>query len=311
MKPKNVKVYAPATIANLGPGFDILGLAIDNPGDTVYASRQKIPRVSFSLKGKNKKVPHSVKRNVAAYVAKLMLDDLKPGFGIKILLDKHMPSSSGLGSSAASSVAAAVAVNALLVKPLPRKELLSYVIEGERLASGAAHADNVAPSLLGGVCLIRGYQPLDVIKLPVKNKFFWVVIHPHLMINTGQARRMLPKNISFKHAIQQWGNISGLTLALIKGDEKLLARCLQDIIVEPVRAKLIPGFAAVKNSALAAGALACSISGSGPSLFAITTTLDSANIIMATMITSFAANGIKADGYVSKINQRGAEYEIY
>lgn len=307
MKPKAVKVFAPATIANLGSGFDILGLAINAPGDFVYAERCREPGLSFSLKQDHSAISADPNENVAGHVANLLLNAINPSFGIRLVLDKRMPIGSGLGSSAASSVAAAMAVNALLAKPLPRMELLKFTMEGERKASGTAHADNVAPSLLGGVCLVRSYAPLDVIQLPIKNKFFWVVVHPDVVVRTEDARGLLPKNIELSLAIKQWGNVSAFTAALLAGDANLIKKSCEDVIAEPLRATLIPNFAAVKQAALTAGALGCSISGSGPSIFAVANNLVAAKKIAGAMVGVFTNVGkIKCNHYISKINLTGA-----
>jgi homoserine kinase len=307
MRPRKTKVFAPATIANLGSGFDVLGIAINQPGDVVYAERQREPGIVFAVRTKQSGVPGGAAANVAAHVAALMLEEFHPPFGVKMTLEKRMPIGSGLGSSAASSVASAVAVNALLPKPLEKRDLLRFALEGERMASGSAHADNAAPCLLGGACLIRRYDPLDVIAIPIKGSIVWVVAHPHTVIRTQDARNMLPKAITLQTAIRQWGNISGLTVGLAAGDAVLVGTCVEDAVAEPVRANLIPGFADVKESALRAGAFGCSISGSGPSLFAVTSSIRAANAVGLAMQRTFArAAGIKCDTYVSRINRWGA-----
>ena len=174
-------------------------------------------------------VPADAHSNVAAHVAQLMLEEFHPPFGVKMLLEKRMPIGSGLGSSAASSVAAAVAVNALLPQPLERRDLLRFAMEGERKASGSAHADNAAPCLLGGACLVRKYDPLDVIAIPIKHSIVWVVAHPHTIIRTEVARSMLPKAITLQTAIRQWGNISGLTVGLAANDRQFVQQGFEDI----------------------------------------------------------------------------------
>lgn len=307
MRPRATKVYAPATIANLGSGFDVLGIAIDRPGDIVVAQRDPAPGLSFALRGGGKDLPAGVRTNVAAHVAGLMLGELRPPFGIRLCLEKRMPIGSGLGSSAASSVAAAVAVNALLPRPLPRIDLLRFAVEGERLASGAPHADNAAPSLLGGACLIRRYDPLDVIQIPIRQSLVWAVVHPHTIIRTEEARSILPKAITLETAILQWGNISGLTVGLAAGNATLVGKCLEDAIAEPIRGNLIPGFSEVKEEAIRAGAFGCSISGSGPSVFAVTESVGSGLRVAAAMKREFLrAAGLSSDAYVSRVNRGGA-----
>ncbi len=300
-------MYAPASISNLGPAFDVLGVAIDRPGDFVTTKRSRVPGLAFSVARGDVNVPDNPTENVAAHVASLILEELKPEFGIHMELKKKMPLGSGLGSSAASSVAAAVAVNELLPRPLTKRDLLRFVVEGERKASGSPHADNAAPSLLGGVCLIRSYRPLDVVSVPVKKNIVWVVVHPHVIVRTEEARSILPKEIPLREAIQQWGNVSGLTMGLMNGDPALVGKCVEDVIVEPVRAGLIPGFPQVKQAALSAGAFGCSISGSGPSVFAVTSTIQSGKRIAAAMLKAFAQTAnVKCDVYVSGINHKGA-----
>ena len=307
MIPRRVKVYAPATISNLGPGFDILGIAIRRPGDIVIAERCKEPGLHFALESQDPRIPSSARDNVAGHVALLMLREMKPQFGIRMTLKKKMPLGSGLGSSGASSVASVVAVNALLPQPLPKYELLRFAAEGERKACGAPHADNVAPSLLGGLCLISSYDPLDVLQLPVSNRLIWIVVHPHLLVRTKDARAFLPGKIPLATAIRQWGNVSGVTAGLISGNELCLKKCIEDNVAEPVRARLIPGFEEVKRSSLRSGALGCSISGSGPSLFAVTTRVQLAEKIANAMVRSFRREaGAGCDVYISKVNRGGA-----
>jgi homoserine kinase len=307
MKPKSVKSFAPATISNLGPGFDTLGVAINSPGDTVVARRRSEPGLGFSVATDDDAVPRDIKKNVAGYVASLLLNETRPSFGVEMVLYKSMPVGSGLGSSAASSVAAAVAVNAILPKPLSKAELLPFILEGERLACGSAHADNAAPSLLGGGCLVRSYDPLDVVPFPVHHSLIWIVVHPNTEVLTKKARTILPKQIPLSSAIRQWGNVAGLVMGMAAGDWDLIRRCVEDVVAEPLRAQLIPGFYDVKKAALAAGALGCSISGSGPSVFAIASSVQKARDIGTIMAKGFrlAAN-VHSNVYISRTNGIGA-----
>jgi homoserine kinase len=307
MIPRSVKTFAPATISNLGPGFDVLGVAVHAPGDFVVASRQKERGLSFSVKTDQIHVPQDPKRNVAAYVAQLMLQELKPSFGVQMMLRKSMPIGSGLGSSAASSVAAAMAVNELLPKPLKKSKLLRFALEGELFACGSLHADNAAPSLFGGGCLIRSYDPLDVVPITIDSSLVWIVVHPHIVVLTKKARAILPRSIPLRSAVRQWGNVAGLVLGLARGDRDLIKRSVEDVIMEPARARLIPGFDDVKQAALKAGALGCSISGSGPSVFSIAPSMRAARIISTAMTTSFRrAAGVSSDVFVSHTNLCGA-----
>ena len=307
MTPRSVKAFAPATISNLGPGFDVLGVALNEPGDFVIAHRQEERGLSFLVQTLQARVPHDPQKNVAAYVARLILRELKPSFGVQLILQKAMPIGSGLGSSAASGVAAAVAVNALMPRPLNKADLLRFALEGERYACGSPHADNAAPSLLGGACLIRSYTPLDVIPVPVDRSLVWVVIHPHVIVLTKKARAILPQSVPMKSAVHQWGNVAGLVLGLSAGNKQLIRRSVEDVIMEPLRARLIPGFEDVKRAALKAGALGCSISGSGPSVFAIASSLKTARTLSAVMARTFKqVAGVECDVFISRTNAQGA-----
>lgn len=307
MKPRHVKVYAPATIANVGAGFDVLGIAIDAPGDIISAKRIAEPGLRFSLHPASVKVPAS-DRNVAAHVAQLMLDELHPAFGVALTLHKKMPIGSGLGSSGASCAAAAFAVNALLNKPLPKMDLLRFAVEGERLAAGAPHADNVAPSLLGGACLIHSYRPLEVVRLPVKNTLYWVVVHPHLNVATEMARQLIPTALPLATVTAQMGSLGAFITGLATGNAQLIGKSIRDQIAEPARIPLIPGFVAAREAALAAGALAMSISGSGPSVFAVATSLASAKKIAVAIRSVFTRHArTKSDCYISRINMQGTQ----
>lgn len=307
MIPVSVKTFAPATVSNLGPGFDVLGVALHRPGDYVIASRQKERGLLFSVKTSQTQVPLDSKGNVAAYVAELMLRETKPSFGIRMVLQKSMPIGSGLGSSAASSVAAALAVNELLPKPFKKPELLRFALQGELFACGSMHADNAAPSLLGGGCLIRSYDPVDVIPIPVDDSLVWIVVHPHVVVLTKKSRAILPRQIPLRTAVRQWGNVAGLVLGLASGDHDLIRRSVEDVIMEPLRSRLIPGFDDVKEAALRAGALGCSISGSGPSVFSIAPSMRSARVISAIMVKRFRrAAGVHSDVFISRTNPNGA-----
>src|SRR5690606_6462711 len=222
-----------------------------------------------------------------------------------IYLEKKMPLGSGLGSSAASSVAGVFAANLMMGSPLSSLELLSFAMEGERLACGSAHADNVAPAILGGMVLIRSYDPLDVVPIPVPKPLYVSLVHPQISIATKDAREILKKQVLMKDAVKQWGNIAGLVAGLMQGDLSLISRSMQDVIVEPIRSILIPGFDAVKASALEAGALGCGISGSGPSIFALSADLEIAEVAGERMQQVFAELGIISELYVSGINAEG------
>jgi homoserine kinase len=299
--------FAPASISNLGSGFDVIGLALEEPGDYIVAELTERRSVGLrGVEGDGGLLSRDGKKNIAAHVATMMLRDLKARVGIAITLHARTPVKSGLGSSASSAVAAAVAVNALLGNPLAKDELLQYAVDGERFVSGAGHADNVSPSLFGGVTLVRDTKTLDIIRLPIPRKGVWVVVHPHIQVRTADARKILPKNIPLTKAVRQWGNVGGLVAGFCSGDLDLLGRSIEDVIIEPVRAQLIPGFHAVKSAAMKAGALACSISGSGPSMFALVETWTDSRRVGKAMQKAFRGVGLKSDLIISRISEEGA-----
>ena len=301
-----IKVFAPATVANVASGFDVLGFALEKPGDTVELTVKSGKKVQVTdITGDAGMLPFDPEKNTAAVAVESFLHSMDCPFGIDIKLHKQMPLSSGLGSSAASSVAAVYGVNILAGEPLRTTDLLPYTLQAEKAACGAAHGDNTAPSLLGGFVLIRSYNPPDVIKLPVPEGISCAVAHPNTEVNTGDARKILKKEVSLSKAISQWGNLAALVAALYKEDFDLLGRSLKDVIVEPVRSLLIPGFDAVKAAALEAGALGCSISGSGPSVFALCSTLNTAKAAGAAMQESFKQAGLDCNLYISRVNKRG------
>jgi homoserine kinase len=301
-----LRVFAPATVANVASGFDVLGFALERPGDTVTLERREQPGVQIvAIEGDGGALPLDPDKNTASVAAARCLQALGLPFGVEITLRKGMPMSSGLGSSAASSVAAVYGVNLLAGAPFTPSELLPFTMQAEEVACGSAHADNVAPALLGGFVLIRSYEPLDIVKLPVPAGLSAAVVHPHTEIRTADARRILRKELRLTDAVRQWGNLAALVAALYEGDLQLLSRSLQDVVAEPRRAVLIPGFGAVKAAAMAAGALGCSISGSGPSLFALCASLSGAASAGEAMKAAFEQAGLECDLYVSAINQAG------
>ncbi len=303
---ERVSVFAPATVANVASGFDVLGFALDSPGDSATASRsaEKGVRVT-SITGDAGRLPRDPKKNTAAVAVAAFLQAVGHPFGIEIALAKRMPLSSGLGSSAASAVAAVTAANILAGRPLSPRDLLPFTMEAERVACGSAHADNVAPSLLGGFVLIRSYDPLDIVQLPVPKGLSCAVVHPHAELRTEDARRVLKKEIRLSDAIRQWGNLAALVAALYNGDLQLLGRSLQDVVAEPARSLLIPGFAGVKTAAMTAGALGCSISGSGPSVFALCATSEDSSRAGTAMVEAFRSAGLASDLYLSTVNTKG------
>ena len=264
-----VKVFAPATIANVACGFDVLGLALDYPGDEAVVTKTDNNKVVITACHNAENLPLDADKNVAGVAVQALLDKLGSNQGFEIELTKGVKPGSGIGSSAASSAAAVVAANELLGNPFTRKELVEFAMEGERCATGVAHADNVAPSICGGFTLVRSYEPLDVIKIESPEELWATVIHPQLEVKTRDARRVLKGGIDLSKAITQWGNVGGLIAGLYSKDYDLIGRSLVDVVIEPIRSILIPGYEKVKKATLEAGALGCSISGSGPSIFGL------------------------------------------
>jgi homoserine kinase len=308
-KQKEVRVFAPATVANVAVGYDILGFAINRPGDEIVA------RFNPDLKGLkitaitgtgNKVLPFDVEKNTAGVAAQRLLEHLgMTDVGIELEVHKKMPFGSGLGSSAASSAGAVVAVNELLGAPLSRESLLYFTVLGEVVADGSFHADNVAPCLVGGITLIRSNESLDIHHLPVPPNLHVAVIHPDLEILTKDARAVLSDTVLLNTAVHQMGSLASFIVALYTNDLPLLGRSLHDFIIEPQRKQLIKGFDDVKAAAMKRGALGCSISGAGPSMFALCDSGYLAQAVGQGMIEAFAAHGIESQLYVSPINQEG------
>lgn len=306
-KLNEVRAFAPASVANVSCGFDVMGFALEQPGDEIVARRCSTPGVQITkITGEGGILPLSPNKNTAGVATQALLKEVGYSEGIELEVHKNMPLGSGLGSSAASSVGAVVAVNRLLGAPFGIKDLLPFAAEGERIACGTAHLDNVAPSLLGGFVFIRSQKELDVIKLESPKPLFATVIHPHIEIRTEDTRKILRRDVSLHKAVKQWGNVGGLVAGLLKGDYQIIARSLQDHIIEPIRSVLIPGFDEVKQAAKEAGALGGGISGSGPSMFALSTNIESAKEIGKAMSETFNTVGLSNRVYVSSVMKQGA-----
>ncbi len=298
----SIRVFAPATVANVTCGFDILGFAVEEPGDEIILKKNSLGIVRIvEITGDEGALPLDAEKNSCGAVIIKFLEDINSGQGIDIFLNKKMPLGSGLGSSAASAVAATFAINQLMGEPKSRIDLLPYCMEGERVACGSAHADNVAPGLLGGFVLIRSYDPLDVIRLETPPDLYATIVHPHIEVKTKDAREILRKQIYFKESVRQSGNVAGL----LTSDYDLISRSMQDHIVEPIRSILIPGYADIKAAALEQGALGAGISGSGPSIFALSNTDTTAQNIGTAMSSLYQNMEIEHEVYVSKINLAG------
>jgi homoserine kinase len=303
---KSIKVFAPATVANVVCGFDILGFAVNEPGDELSMELTEKPGVNIvSIEGDEGKLPLDPQKNtVSASVISLLKQIGREDLGVNIRLKKKMPMGSGLGSSAASAVAGLFAVNELLDRPLTKEQLLPFAMEGEALACGHGHADNVAPALFGGFTLIKSYEPLEVIALPVPN-LYCALLYPHVDVPTRDARQIIRSKVLLKDAVTQWGNIAGLISSLYTQDYDLLGRCMKDVIVEPVRSMLIPEFDKMKETAMENGALGFGISGSGPTVFSLFRAADDAQKVLSNLKQMLASKGIESNIYLSEINKNG------
>ncbi|MFT5715514.1 MAG: homoserine kinase, partial [Flavobacterium sp.] len=290
--------------ANLSCGFDVLGLCLDNVGDEmlIRKSSQKGVRIT-KLVGAD--LPLETEKNVAGVAAMAMLKALQSDAGFDIEIYKNIKAGSGIGSSAASSAGAVFGINELLGRPFAIKDLVPFAMQGEKLACGNAHADNVAPALLGGFTLVRSYSPLDIIKIESPSELYATVVHPQIELKTSDARSVLKQTVSLKSAIMQWGNVGGLIAGLYTKDYDLIGRSLHDEIVEPLRSVLIPGFDLVKQTALENGALGSGISGSGPSIFALSKGEATAKQIAKAMSAVYDKMNLPYEIHVSKVNPDG------
>ena len=301
-----IKLFCPATIANLSCGFDVLGLCLDNVGDemVIRKSAQKGIRIT-KIVGAD--LPLETENNVSGVAGLALLETVNPDFGFEIESYKNIKAGSGIGSSAASSAGAVFGINALLGYPYSTKDLVQFAMQGEKLACGNAHADNVAPALLGGFTLVRSYSPLDIIKIESPSELYATVVHPQIELKTSDARSVLKQTVSLKSAIMQWGNVGGLIAGLYTQDYDLIGRSLHDEIVEPLRSVLIPGFDLIKQAALENGALGSGISGSGPSIFALSKGKETAGKIAKAMCEVYEAINLPFEIHVSKVNSEGVK----
>lgn len=303
---KQIKVFAPASIANLGCGFDIMGMALDEVGDVLEMTLDGTRSGISILNDTDVPLPQDIEENVITPVIRKFYEITGHAGRVEVRILKKIYPGSGIGSSAASSAAAAFGINELFGAPLSEEDVVVCAMEGENLASGGYHADNAAPAVMGGITLIRGYDPLDIIKLPVPGNLYCPVIHPHLTVSTKAARSILPKEIPMHTAVTQWGNVGGLVAGLCTGNIELVGRAMQDAVAEPWRKQFIPGFDELRAKLIGAGALAMNISGSGPSVFALANRSDIAQRAGAIMERHFAQQGILSETYVVKVSNKGA-----
>tara|TARA_R110001583_G_scaffold179425_1_gene336227 strand:- start:1638 stop:2597 length:960 start_codon:yes stop_codon:yes gene_type:complete len=299
-----LKIFCPATVANVSCGFDVLGFALDTVGDEMTIRKVAKKGITITkIIGQN--LPLETHKNVAGVAALALLAETNSKFGFEIEIDKRIKPGSGIGSSAASSAGAVWAINEMLGKPFGLTDLVRFAMEGERLASGVAHADNVAPALFGGFTLVRSNSPLDIIRIHTPDQLFATVIHPQIEVKTSDAREILKTTVPLKDAIKQWGNVGGLISGLYTEDYDLIGRSLEDYIIEPIRSILIPAFDAVKQQSIEVGALGCGISGSGPSIFALSKGEENALKVVDAMKSVYKKVGIDYDIHISKINLQG------
>ncbi|MDA9349297.1 homoserine kinase [Polaribacter sp.] len=299
-----LKIFAPATVANVSCGFDSLGFAVDAIGDEMTFTKTvekgvKITNITGAV------LPYNVDENAASAVIKKILLEAKADFGIALTIHKGFSPGSGLGSSAASAAGAAFGVNQFLTHQYSNLELTKFAMFGEEVACGSAIADNVAAAIYGGFVLVRSYEPLEVIKLPVPEELRVVAIHPQIAIKTKDAREVLPKEIALQDAVTQWANVGGLVSGLFTSNYELISNSLVDVIVEPFRKGLIPFFDEVKTNAIKAGALGAGISGSGPTIFALCKGDESAKNVYKAIEAAYQETGIGFEMFISKINPQG------
>jgi homoserine kinase len=304
---KSITASAPATIANIGPGFDCLGMAICGLSDRVTASLVSGNGVRIhSISGLCEGIPSDVRQNTAGLAVRTLLRAGGTRAGIALDIVKGIPPGSGLGSSAASAVAAVVAVDRLLCLGLAPEGLISFAMQGERASAGTPHADNVAPALLGGVTIVRSTSPMDVATVRPSAKLRAVVMLPNYRLDTRRSRAVLPAGLSLNLATRQWSNVAGLVAGFCLKDDALIARSLEDLVAEPARKKLVPNFACIKRCAIRNGALGCTISGSGPTIFALAKNAIIAERIAAAIKKELLGRHPEYDIFIAAIDRRGA-----
>ena len=301
-----IKIFCPATIANISCGFDVLGLCLETVGDEMIIRKSDVKGIKIT-KIVGEELPLETSKNVAGVAALALLDAIDYKFGFEIEIYKNIKPGSGIGSSAASAAGAVFGINELLGKPFNRKELVEFAMKGEAIASGSEHADNVAPAILGGITLVRSSAPLDIIKIESPSELYATVIHPQIELKTSEMRAVLQPMIPLKSAILQWGNLGGLIAGFYTSDYELIGRSLHDEIVEPLRGPFIPKFDVIKKTALENGALGSGISGSGPSIFALSKGIETANRIAKAMFVVYEDMNMPFEIHVSKVNPEGVK----
>ncbi|MGM5471251.1 homoserine kinase [Flavobacteriaceae bacterium LMO-SS05] len=299
-----IKLFSPATVANVACGFDVLGFCLDSIGDEMIVRKTKEKGIRISkIEGFN--LPFEAHKNVAGVSALALLEHAKPDCGFEIEIYKKIKPGSGIGSSSASASGSVFGINELLGRPYNKTELTRFAIKGEALASGSEHADNIAPGIFGGFTLVKSLRPLEILQIPVPKNLYATIIHPQIEIKTASARAILPNEVPLLDAIIQWANVGSLVHALHTSDYGLIQRSLEDIIIEPYRARLIPHYRDVKKEALQVGALGAGISGSGPSIFMLSEGIETAKKVEQAVRSIYSKTQIAFDTYVSRINVEG------
>jgi homoserine kinase len=304
-KKTSIKVLAPGTVANLVCGFDILGLCLNEPNDVMEVRLLEEKKIVIKS-ADGYPLPLDPAQNTAGAPLIEMINELEESVGFEVIIHKHIKPGSGIGSSAASAAGSVVAANHLLGNKFSKQDLVRFAMFGEKVASGVKHADNVAPCIYGGVTLIQSIHPLNIVSIPAPDLFV-TIVHPQIELLTSDARRILRKEVLLKDAIRQWGNIAGLVAGLMKNDYELIGHSLEDVIIEPVRSILIPGFDEVKKKCKESGAMGGGISGSGPSIFMLSKTEATAKTVEAIMKAIYDKIGIPYHTYVTTINKEGVK----
>ncbi|WP_296384155.1 homoserine kinase [Winogradskyella sp.] len=299
-----IKIFSPATVANVACGFDVLGFCLDTIGDEMVIRKTEEKGIRIT-KIEGYDLPYEAEENVAGVSALAMYNELNPDCGFEIEIYKNIKPGSGIGSSSASAAGSVYGMNELLGRPLDKTKLTFYAMKGEALASQCEHADNLAPAIFGGFTLVKNACPLQVLELPTPSDLYATLIHPQIEIKTSESRAILPKEIPLQNAITQWANVGSLVHGLHTSDYKLIKDALNDVVIEPYRKQLIPHFDDVKNTVLEAGALGCAISGSGPSIFALSKGENTAKKVEQAMHNVYSKSNIHFETYVSKINTQG------
>ena len=301
---ETIRIFSPATVANVGCGFDVLGFCLDKVGDEMVVKKSAQKGIIIT-KIEGFELPYDVHKNVAGVSALAMYAELDVDFGFEIEIYKKIKPGSGIGSSAASAVGSVFGMNFLLGNPFKKIELIKFAMKGEAVASKSEHADNIAPAVLGGFTLVKQSNPLEVIQLPSPEELHAVIVHPQIEIKTADSRAVLPKTIPLSDAISQWSNVGSLVHALHTSDYNLIGKSLKDVVIEPYRSKLIPKFNNLRKISLESGALGCSISGSGPSIFSLCKGLENAKKVENNQRIFMAKTNIPFETHVSIVNKKG------